>query len=42
MEIVVTAAMFTFLAAAFVVLAKMLPVFPKEREVELETVPVEG
>ena len=28
MEIVVTAAMFTFGAAVFVVLAKMLPVFP--------------
>jgi Ni/Fe-hydrogenase subunit HybB-like protein len=42
MEIVLTAALFTFGAAAFVVLAKMLPVFPKEPEVELETVPVEG
>jgi len=42
MEIVLTAALFTFGAAAFVVLARKLPVFPKEREVELETVPVEG
>ena len=34
MEIVVTAALFTFGAAAFAALTKVLPVFPKEHEVE--------
>ncbi len=40
MEIAVTVAMFTFGAAAFVVLSKLLPVFPREHEVE--TVVVEA
>jgi Ni/Fe-hydrogenase subunit HybB-like protein len=40
MEIAVTAALFTFGAAVFAVLVKLLPVFPKEEV--LETVPVEG
>jgi Ni/Fe-hydrogenase subunit HybB-like protein len=39
MEIVLTAALFTFGAAAFLVAAKLLPVFPKE---EPEAVPVIG
>ena len=34
MEIVVTAALFTFGAAVFAALAKLLPVFPKESEIE--------
>jgi Ni/Fe-hydrogenase subunit HybB-like protein len=42
MEIVLTAAMFTFGAAVFVVLAKLLPVFPAEAEVELTPVPAES
>jgi Ni/Fe-hydrogenase subunit HybB-like protein len=40
MEIAVTAAMFTFGAAVFAVLVKLLPVFPTEHE--LEAVPTEG
>ena len=40
MEIAVTLALFTFGGAAFAVLSKLLPVFPKEHE--LETVPVEA
>ncbi len=42
MEIAVTAALFTFGAAVFAVLVKLLPVFPAEREPALETVPAEG
>jgi Ni/Fe-hydrogenase subunit HybB-like protein len=40
MEIAVTAALFTFGAAVFAVMVKLLPVFPKEHE--LEAVPAEG
>lgn len=40
MEIAVTAALFTFGAAVFAVLVKLLPVFPAEHE--LEAVPAEG
>ncbi len=40
MEVAVTAALFTFGGAAFAVLSKLLPVFPKEHE--LETVVAEG
>ena len=40
MEITVTVAMFTFGAAVFAVLSKLLPVFPREHE--LETVAAEG
>jgi Ni/Fe-hydrogenase subunit HybB-like protein len=40
MEIAVTAALFTFGAAVFAVLVKLLPVYPAEHE--LEAVPAEG
>ena len=40
MEIAVTAALFTFGAAVFAVLVKLLPVYPTEHE--LEAVPAEG
>jgi len=40
MEIAVTAALFTFGGAAFALLAKLLPVFPREHE--LEAVPAQG
>jgi hypothetical protein len=40
MEIEVTAALFTFDAAVFAMLVKLLPVFPAERE--LEAMPTEG
>ncbi|MGC8781761.1 MAG: NrfD/PsrC family molybdoenzyme membrane anchor subunit, partial [Anaerolineae bacterium] len=42
MEIVVTAAMFTFGAAVFAVLARLLPVFPAEHGHAAATVPVES
>ena len=40
MEITLTVALFTFGAAAFAVLVKLLPVFPADHE--LEAAPAEG
>ncbi len=42
MEIVLTAALFTFGAAVFALFVRLLPVFPAEHEHELEAVPAEG